>query len=176
MKLNARTEKTKSVIHLMVTSLCLRDCPHCCNKQYSLDDVPYVTDEELKDCKTLFITGGEPFIFTNPNNIAYYYRNKYENIKKVIVYTDAYELCITLINDPLATTHIDGLNISIKTMSDIEAFNILWDEMQYIFSINDRVYDFTGKYEAPEDAPFTVIRRKWQEDFEAADDSIFRKV
>lgn len=45
-----------------------------------------------------------------------------------------------------------------------------------IFSVNDRVYDFTGQYEAPADALFTVIRHKWQEDFEATDDSIFRKV
>lgn len=30
--LNSRTEKTKKVMHLMVTSLCDRDCKYCCNK------------------------------------------------------------------------------------------------------------------------------------------------
>ena len=44
-KLNDRTDKTKGIIHLMVTSLCDRNCPYCCNKQYDLNDIPYVTDE-----------------------------------------------------------------------------------------------------------------------------------
>ena len=46
--LNPRTEKTKKVMHLMVTSLCDRDCKYCCNKQYDLNSIPYATDEELR--------------------------------------------------------------------------------------------------------------------------------
>lgn len=66
---NNKNEK-KKVIHLMVTSLCNRDCKYCCNKQYSLDKIPYATSEELKNAETLLLTGGEPFAFTNPNEIA----------------------------------------------------------------------------------------------------------
>ena len=47
-KLNEKNENTEKVIHIMVTSLCNRKCPDCCNNQYDLNDIPYVTDEELK--------------------------------------------------------------------------------------------------------------------------------
>lgn len=50
--LNPRTEKTKKVMHLMVTSLCDRDCKYCCNKQYDLNSIPYATDEELRGVET----------------------------------------------------------------------------------------------------------------------------
>lgn len=33
--LNERTEETSKRIHLMVTNLCSRHCPDCCNKCYS---------------------------------------------------------------------------------------------------------------------------------------------
>ena len=55
----------------MVTSLCNRDCKYCCNKQYDLNDIPYVTDEELREAETLCITGGEPFAFTKPGDVSY---------------------------------------------------------------------------------------------------------
>ena len=57
-KLNEKNEFTKKVVHLLITSLCNRNCPYCCNKQYSLDDVPYITDEELKETEVLCLTGG----------------------------------------------------------------------------------------------------------------------
>ena len=55
--LNEYNEKTKGIIHLLVTSLCNRICEFCCNKQYDLNSIPYVTDEELKNCHTLCLTG-----------------------------------------------------------------------------------------------------------------------
>ncbi len=180
-KLNEYTNKTKRVIHLMVTSLCLRNCPHCCNKQYSLDDIPYVTDEELKQCEVLCLTGGEPFEFTNPEKITSYYKKRYSNIKKVYVYTNALELynfCrrnyITYSND------IDGYNISIKTKADVEAFYKMKDYSRFS-SRDNRLYVFDNLIEE-ETIPtitnysWTVTKRSWQPDFEPADDSIFRKV
>ena len=76
-KLNKKTELTEKTIHLMVTSLCERDCRFCCNKQYSISDIPFVTDGELKNAEVLCLTGGEPFTFTNPCEIARYYKENY---------------------------------------------------------------------------------------------------
>ena len=114
--LNERNDNTKGVIHLLVTSLCNRKCKYCCNTQYDLNDIPYVTDEELREAHTICITGGEPFAFSDPCAFAKYYKYKYPNIQKVFVYTNALEL-----GDYLQTgrklTYLDGLTISIKNDS-----------------------------------------------------------
>ena len=59
--LNERNENTKGVIHLLTTTLCNRDCKYCCNKQYDMNEILYVTDSELREAHTLCLTGGEPF-------------------------------------------------------------------------------------------------------------------
>lgn len=172
--LNEKTAKTEKVIHIMVTSLCNRNCKHCCNKQYSISDIPYVTDEELKNAHTLCLTGGEPFLYAEPASIAEYYKKRYENIKNVYVYTNAKELSDYLKNNHLMD-YIDGVNVSIKTKADLVAFdNIVNDErinkmpsdLLYVF--NDLLPKNVGN--------FTVINREWQKDFVPADDSIFRRI
>lgn len=174
-KFNEYNEQTKRIIHLMVTSLCLRNCPHCCNKQYDLNDIPHVTDEELKQCEVLCLTGGEPFEFTSPERIAYYYKKKYPNIKKVYVYTNALELYNYCRRNYLTFNDvIDGYNISIKTKVDVEAFNKMKNYPRFEFREN-RLYVFDNLM--PKDIKgFEVFKREWQEDFKPANDSIFRKV
>ena len=176
-KLNEYNEKTKKVIHLMVTSLCDRNCPDCCNKQYSLDDIPYITDAELKECKVLCITGGEPFRYAHPNNIAFHYHRFYPNIEKVYVYTNAFELNIFLGEqaDYNCLVFIDGLNVSIKTMKDLDAFNTLVNNTNVKKLTENRLYVFNN-IEPSYTGNFTVIKREWQKEFVPADDSIFRKV
>ncbi len=93
--LNSRTEKTKKVMHLMVTSLCDRDCKYCCNKQYDLNSIPYATDEELREVR-YHVYGREPFAYTKPNAMAYHYKHKYPNIMRVIVYTNACEVMVVV--------------------------------------------------------------------------------
>lgn len=175
--LNEKSSKTEKVIHLLVTSLCKRDCKYCCNKQYDLNDVPYVTKEELRNCNTLCITGGEPFAFTNPDDIAFYYRQKYSNIKKVYVYTNAVELVWYLAHhynyDVLWS--IDGINVSIKTEADRKAFKSLVNHPALNRLTDNRLYVFDNLF--PEEVgDFEVVERVWQPEFVPADDSIFRKV
>ena len=81
----------KPVLHLLTTNLCLRNCPHCCNKQYDLNEVPYVSEKELKLVEDVCLTGGEPILFSNVSAIATYLKQKYPNIKKVYVYANAKE-------------------------------------------------------------------------------------
>ena len=172
--LNEYNEKTKGVIHLLVTSLCLRNCPYCCNKQYDLNDIPYVTEDELRNCHTLCLTGGEPFLFTDPRIIAKYYKNKYSNIKKIYVYTNATELAGFLYRNK-DLNYIDGVSVSIKDCMDKVCFDdiVLYKSIQELSS--NRLYVFNNLM--PKHIKnFEVFQREWQSDFKPADDSIFRRV
>ena len=158
----------------MTTSLCGRNCKYCCNKQYDLNDIPYVTDEELKCANTLCLTGGEPFAFSNPCAISGYYKSRYRNIKNVYVYTNAEELAVYLLRNRLYS--IDGLSISIKTNTDVFAFTkIIRNNTDVLNLKSNLLYVFDDLYtENP--AGFKVIHRKWQKEFVPANDSIFRKI
>jgi molybdenum cofactor biosynthesis enzyme MoaA len=172
--LNSYNDNTKSIIHLMVTSLCDRNCKYCCNKQYDLNSIPYVTDEELREAHTLCLTGGEPFIYSNPCTIAAYYKKKYKNIKNVFVYTNAYELANWLNNFSLHD--IDGLNISIKNKMDAKAFEFCLKNNPSIVSLgSNRLYVFDNLYPIEQMKSFEVFAREWQPDFNPATDSIFRR-
>lgn len=178
-KLNEKTPKTEKIIHIMVTSLCGRNCKHCCNKQYDLNGIPYVTDEELRTADTICITGGEPFLFANPPEIAKYYKKRYKNIKNVFVYTNAKELGDYLLNNPyIDMDWIDGVSVSIKDWRDDEAFNntVVTDSRIRGMSSN-RLYlfdDITLNL-AVISQFFQIMSRKWQKDFVPADNSIFRR-
>ena len=174
-KLNDKNENTEKIIHLMVTSLCDRKCPDCCNKQYDLNDIPYVTDEELKNADTLCITGGEPFKFSNPNEIAGYYKMKYPNIKNVYVYTNAIELEMYVCSGGLLK-YIDGVSVSIKNRVDAFAFKAYIAKDENITNLSsNRLYVFNNLFDEEVDG-FTVIQREWQKEFVPANNSIFRKV
>lgn len=173
--LNDRTQKTQGVIHLMVTTMCARDCPYCCNKQYDLNEVPLATDEELDNAHTVFITGGEPFQFTDPCNIAETLKFKHPNIEKVIVYTNAIEYAIWSSRNELHS--IDGVNVSIKNSTDLEFFErCIANDSQTLGLKNNRLYLFDVTLMPKYLNGFELIHRKWQEEFEPAEDSIFRRI
>lgn len=173
--LNEKNEYTEKVIHLMVTSLCKRDCPYCCNKQYDLNSIPYVTDEELSRCHTLCITGGEPFAFANPSEIAKYYKEKYKNIKNVYVYTNAYELYNYMNIHNGSIYSIDGLNISIKDKRDLVVFDHMLYTITASSKLSNRLYVFNDLMPKNTEG-VNIIKREWQKEFVPADDSIFRKI
>lgn len=181
--LNERNEKTKKIIHIVVTELCDRNCPYCCNKQYNMNDISRVTDEELKEAEILFLTGGEPFAYTQPDKIAEYYKTRYSNIKKVFVYTNALELGQYIIKTE--KTHsgfspwlqINGLSISIKNKADVEVFNKIIKNYKPIIELeSNRLYIFNNLYPIKDIEGFKVTKREWQVDFIPADDSIFRRM
>ena len=172
--LNERNENTKGIIHLLTTTLCNRDCKHCCNKQYDMNEILYVTEAELHEAHTICLTGGEPFLYTNPCEMARYYKLRYRNIKNVYVYTNALELAQWLNGNSLHD--IDGLNISIKTKADAKAFeHILKNHIDIISLPSNLLYIFDELYPATPLEGYQVFRREWQPEFEPADDSIFRR-
>jgi len=167
-------------LHLLVTELCDRNCEYCCNKEYDIANLPHVTEEELKSVNELCITGGEPFTYSNPCNIAKKYREKYPNIERVIVYTNALELRSYLLSG--GKIHdIDGLSVSIKHMGDRDAF--LWLITNFGGRLSNLPYNRVYiMIPIPEiisvirrQSNFKDIERKWQEHFVPADDCIFRR-
>lgn len=173
-KLNDVTDKTRGIIHLMITSLCARNCRYCCNKYYSLDDIPHVTEEELKGAHTLCLTGGEPFMFTNPSAFALYFKQFYQNIKKVYVYSNAYELSLYLLKGG-ELEGIDGINVSIKSNTDKKAFELVKNYPAITRMPNNRLYVF-GNLMPDDPKNFKVFNRVWQKEFAPAEDSFFRLV
>ena len=173
-KLNEKNERTEKIIHILITNFCNRNCKFCCNKQYDMNTIPYVTDEELRNAEVLCLTGGEPFTYAQPNTIASYYKRNYPNIKKIYVYTNALEFAEYLLNDSTLDS-VDGVNISIKIPTDAVMFEkfIKYNEKVQELSSN-LLYVFDNLYgEKPKG--FKTMHREWQKEFEPANDSIFRR-
>lgn len=162
--------------HIMVTSLCSRDCEYCCNKQYNLNDIPYITNEELDQMKHVYITGGEPFAYSNPCEIASLLKIRHKNIESVVVYTNALELAYYLIYEGKIYA-INGVTVSIKNDADEFAFrNTIVNYPEILRLPSNRLYVFPG-YEDVECPPqFTKIKREWQRKFTPAPNCIFRKL
>ena len=173
--LNSKTAITEKIIHLMITAKCNRKCPHCCNNFYSINAIDVVTDEEFKRAEWVFLTGGEPFAYADPCMTAYEIKRKYPNIKRVFVYTNAIELGDYLKNGHLHS--IDGLTISIKCKGDKVAFeNIIVNNAEVLNLYSNRLYVFDGFEDTK--CPSSIIKspRKWQVEFTASPDSIFRRI
>lgn len=177
--LNEKTEETVKKIHLLTTRLCSRKCPNCCNILYTDDIVPFVSDEELSKCKELYLTGGEPFQFTNPNEIAKWFKDKYKNIKKVIVYSNTSELKNYLIQGGLVN-NLDGISLSIKNKKDAEDFELFVSRHPEVNKLkNNRLYVFNKLLnEKSNTNSFKRYDREWQSlaEYKPAPDSIFRRM
>lgn len=163
-------------LHLMVTNLCNRNCKHCCNNKYPLEDIPIVSDEDFESVDTVCLTGGEPFEYANPDAIAGYLKSKYSNIKYVYCYTNARELQKYLIFDG-RITYLDGVSISIKNRDDDWSFRSIWNNYELTHLQSNRVYDMLPiEATRPQYPGYVYYKREWQEDFKPAEDSIFRRL
>ena len=160
-------------LHLVVTTLCIRNCKYCCNNNYNLQNLEYASDDDFINADMLCLTGGEPFLYANPCNLAKRYRRTYPNLKFITVYSNAVELRAYLSQG--GTIHdIDGINISVKNLDDVEALKVLYYTPQIRLLPMNRIYDFTGK--VPESFSFgEVINREWQENFVPAPDCVFKR-
>lgn len=165
-------------LHLLTTTICGRNCINCCNKQMNLNDIPYVQEEDILQCDTLCITGGEPILYSNCCEISRYYKSQFKNIKNVYVYANAAELFMYISNMG-SLDYLDGLSISVKSPIDVIAFREIVkrykDDIDLLKS--NRVYVFNNllsKDKIP--SKWEYIERHWQEDFKPAENCIFRKV
>lgn len=166
------------IIHLLVTTLCDRNCKHCCNKQMDMNSVPQVTNEELSKAKMVLLTGGEPIIYANVNRIAEKLKLKFPNIEKVIVYANAAEFLYAIDSEDIDLDHIDGVSLSIKNRFDLYCFEQLQLRHYYCLPKNlksNRLYVFDGLMPKSTKC-FEVFEREWQPKFEPCPDSIFRRI
>ena len=166
-----------NTLHLVVTSLCDRNCQWCCNKQYDIKNLQYASDEDFRWAEMLCLTGGEPFAYSNPCNLAGFYKHKYDNIKHVIVYSNSLELAEYLFNGG-RIRFIDGVNVSIKSDDDLGCLRAV---IPHIHSLPmNRIYDFTGRAKEVLEAMgvgnrFEVINREWQKNFVPAENCRFKR-
>lgn len=183
---NGKTEDDKKIIHLYILNKCTHKCKLCCNKLYSVDEIPVVTVEELKNAETICLTGGEPFLLNCIDDFAGTIKLQYPNIKNIYIYTCGDSLLNWLKTDIVTFTgiySIDGVNISPKNKYDAECVNTLFSDYfkPYLKDLkSNRVYIFPEIEEYINtsliDLPNTkVINRKWQENFEP-DSGIFRRL
>ena len=175
--LNPKNEQTEKIIHLMITDKCKRNCKYCCNKQYDVHKIPVVTHEELQKAEYVFLTGGEPFAFADPDAVACRLKFRYSNIQKVIAYTNAWELAEYLRIKYHPLFNLDGLTISIKDSKDKDVFESVISKDERVLKLaSNRLYVFKGFEDVECPSQFVKMTREWQESFNAAPDSIFRRV
>lgn len=174
--LNAKNERTKRIIHLMITDKCNRNCKYCCNKQYDVNEIPVVTTEELLDAECIFLTGGEPFAYSDPVVAAFQLRHLFSNIQRVYVYTNALELAEYLKDKKAPLVYLDGLTISIKNAKDKRAFEEVISKDERVLRLKSNwLYVFKGFEDVECPSQFQKKVREWQDAFVAAPDSIFRR-
>lgn len=174
----------KKIIHLYLLNRCTHHCKFCCNKQYSVDEIPVVTVDELKYAETVCLTGGEPFLLDNICDVAKSIKQQYPNIKYVYVYTCGDSLYDFLMEGN-SLHNIDGVNIAPKNKYDAECVNRifehynlksqvlrLWSNRIYLFPEVKRLIRISDikDYES-----VSIIEREWQEEFKAAS-GIFRRI
>ena len=130
------------------------------------------------ECENLFLIGGEPFLYSSPNELANFFKTFFKNIKNIIVYTNAMEF-----NDYLRATgsidSIDGVTVSIKCKSDLDAFYEIIKNENVNKLRSNRLYVF-GDLVPTEFGNFDYISREWKsvekDEWRPANDSIFRRL
>ena len=78
-------------LRLLMTSVCLKSCEGCCNKDYNLSKLPKVSHLNYDE---ILLTGGEPMLYpdavisvakliraVNPNTKIYLYTSKFDVIE-----------------------------------------------------------------------------------------------
>lgn len=192
---NGKRASDKDIIHLYMLNTCTHKCKLCCNKLYSVDEIPVVTVEELKRANTICLTGGEPFLIDSICDFAGDIKAQYPNIKQVYVYTCGDSLWHWLEHHNLsALQNIDGVNISPKNKYDVECvrkiFNNpnyredilrLWSSRIYVFpnvrflEFDHEVFSWPKMLRLDGYESIKIIDREWQEDFEP-ESGIFRRL
>ena len=127
---NGKTEDDKKIIHLYMLNKCTHHCKLCCNKEYSVDSIPVVTVEELKNAEVVCLTGGEPFLLDGICDFAGKIKEQYPNIKQIYVYTCGDSL-LSWLEKGNVLHDIDGVNISPKNKYDSECVNTLFRHPVY---------------------------------------------
>lgn len=169
----------KEIMHLFILKTCSNKCPLCCNKLYNIDEIPVATVTELKEVHTVCLTGGEPFMYYNLNDMAWSLKAQYPNIKNIYVYSSGKSLESYLEAHnyyPKCLSNIDGLNVSPKSTTDWLAFEGFYDLKPLRRLKSNRLYVFDKDKTNRKYKGWDVIGRKWDKTFNTPDNEIFRRL
>ena len=181
------------ILHLYMLNYCGHKCKLCCNKKYDIEKLPVVTEEQLKSCTTLCLTGGDPFYITSYKLEAFVLdlRLKYPNIQNVYVYTSGAALWEIDAFEHINFNIFDAVNIAPKNNNDwSRTFEVLErqaypksknnknrlyvfkDQMVYYQALIEclKVYPYLKKQF---EENFEVLFRTWDEEFKTPDNEYF---
>lgn len=182
---NGKTEEDKKKIHLFLTNKCTHNCEFCCNKEYSIEEIPVILVSELKLAEDIFLTGGEPFLLEEINSFAYQLKKQYKNIKNITVYSCG-DSFLSYLQSGRKIDNIDMLTLSPKNEKDVKCVKELFSNdlflleisklksiWLYIFpEVKELLRDFKIKKELNN---VQLIDREWQENF-TPNSGIFRRL
>lgn len=107
-----------SILRLLVTDRCERNCPGCCNNDWNLGNLD--VEDDFRGYRMICLTGGEPML-----EVGLVYdtiqRIRSQNACPLIMYTADVrrrELLLWLLK------HLDGLTVTLHDKADIPAFTL----------------------------------------------------
>lgn len=180
------------VAHLFLTAKCSNNCPKCCNNNYTVDEIPFLTEEEFSTVETVCLTGGEPFLLDNLEEIVNVIR---PHVRNIYVYTSGTELLSYLGKHELP--FINGISFSPKSRKDWESITTLTKNIMLLKRISEkdnRLYIFLKQEDR---ANYTLDRfgprlrtieyladalnakmyfRTWLDEITSPDGEIFRRI
>lgn len=174
------------VLHLMVNNICNNNCPLCCNKQYDVEKIQVVSVEELKQTKTICITGGEPFLSPNLTNFIFNLIFQYNNIKNLYIYTSGESIKRADLSTLVlwqTNYNVDmGLSLGPKSKRDRDNLRsyLIYEKLLELksnrfYCFNDLDREVANTF-YKNNNNMQIIDRKWQENFKPAEDTIFRRL
>lgn len=102
-------------LRLLITSMCLHNCPKCANKHYNLLKLPVCKPEDFKYYDSILITGGEPLMV--PERMYKVIRQiRASSEAKVYIYTSYTLNSVRFINTVQAS---DGLTFGLHHQTDV---------------------------------------------------------
>ena len=98
----------KKTARVIVTMVCNRNCPGCCNE--AISKVASISDISiLSDYEEVVITGGEPMI--NPHTLLRFIKALRKQNKRQKIYL--YTACLTMDDHPTILKYLDGITVTV---------------------------------------------------------------
>jgi organic radical activating enzyme len=165
---------------VIVTALCNRHCPNCCNQQEIFDTAARIkSTKELLAFEEVIITGGEPMLISNKvimflHELRYHFRYT----GKIYIYTALYNETLKMdyrellkyIDGIHYTVHFEALDKEISELRDLSQMLPKRSRLSFRLSIDTRLY---GKYDFSniDFSAWSVVRRMiWLDKCKLPDD------
>ena len=120
-------------LRLLITAICDRNCPGCCNKDWDLKGLDNVNNN-FHNYDEILLTGGEPLLTTEIliNTIT---KIKEQNpTARIFIYTANYN---PIKHEYLLFIHdVDGITVTIHEQKDVQDFVKLDEHLSKIEGIN----------------------------------------